>query len=1079
MDRNISIDSLVEEFTRELRSENLPDIEQYVEQHPQHKEQIRKLFPMLELIEANNRNTVDDDSIDMIDEELRNLGPTPPRRSIGDYRIIRELGRGGMGIVYLAEHEALGREVAIKVLPESAQFDQRRVQRFQLEAKASGKLHHANIVPVFDVGRDNEVSFLVMQYIEGVSLDHVLRRMRNESQPDHTLGFDALNTAVENELAITETEPPQSDLDLSIAASVSALAGGGKFYRNVAKIGAQISEALAYAHSEDVLHRDIKPGNLMLGASGHAWITDFGLAKILNDVNLTQTGETVGTLRYVSPEQLNGVSDTRSDVYSLGLTLYEMLTLKPAFNGSDFAEMVQDINEKEPASPRRIDSLIPRDLETIVLTAIDKDPRKRYQTAEALRDDLQRFLEGKTIRAKQTSEVERFVKAVKRRPIVSALAALLLSSLVVGTFTTAWKWREASLALADARQESKSRLGMNQFLIEDLLNNANPNNQSDPDVKLITVLRLASENVGERFKDDPLTESEIRFQMGRVFYSLTEYNEALQHYTESHRIRSELLGEEHPDTLQVLFRVGKATKQLGNHEKAIVIFDRVIILSSINPQPETANLTEAMMMKASSLASLGRNEEAETIAREYVAIAKENHHLDLKNGLERLAKTLYNQGKYLECESVIEERIALSDSSSRTMSARNMLALSQMARGDAEKAKETFAELFEILRNEYGEEHDWTLTTVKSYSDALAKTGQAEKAIELLNEYLPISKRVRGITSRRTVSMKKLLAEIMLESGNTVSGMEILESHRSQMTERLGESHRDTIGETIKLAWEHRKLGDFEKAAFIFEKAYDTASEHYGDNDRLALCALADLGDVHRKMKKYKLSEEYLTTAIDRFRSSFRANHPDLLVSIRSLIKLYLKIERFDEAEPFGLELVAGFKTEHGSDSEDSIDAMHFLKEIYIKQKNYLKAKDVLTELYQFASDRDPLSGDSYDAIFEMDYADAKLDNHQLRIDRILNLSQRVESTAAMDGNYWKARGLLGQAYFAADELKTAEQILLNAHTGLESIKDEVDESFYEKYMGRTAGRLSELYESIENDEKHKEWERIYRAFRD
>ena len=1076
MDHDISIDVLVDEFTRELRAENRPDIEKYVAEYPQLEEQIRHLFPMLEMMESRNKNELTEHSVDMIDEELQNLGPQPARRSIGDYRIIRELGRGGMGIVYLAEQEALGRKVAIKVLPESAQFDQRRMQRFQLEAKAAGKLHHSNIVPVFDVGNDDEVSFLVMQYIEGVSLDHVLRKMRDDSDPNHTLGFDGINTSIENDSHTSESEL-NSDLDHSVAVSVSALSVGGKFYRNVAKIGAEVSEALAYAHSEDVLHRDIKPGNLMLDSSGHAWITDFGLAKILNDVNLTKTGETVGTLRYVSPEQLNGRSDARSDIYSLGLTLYEMLTLKPAFKGSDFAEMVQEIGEKEPVKPRRIDSQIPRDLETIVLTAIEKDPRKRYQTADALRDDLQRYLDGKTIRAKQTSEVERFIKAVKRRPIISSLAALLLASLVLGASLTTWKWKEATNALAEARKESRSRLGMNNFLIEDLLNNANPNNQPDPNVQLITVLRRASENVDERFEDDPLTESEIRFQMGRVFYGLSKYDEALEHYQESHRIRSELLGDDDPETMQVLFRVGKAQKQLDNHEIAIPIFERVIDFHTNNPRPETENLLEAMMMKSGSLSNIHRNAEAEQIARDYVAIAKENTNLDLKNGLERLASTLYNQGKHLECESIIEERIALSDASSRTMSARNILALSLMARGETEKAKQMFQDLFLILEAEFGKEHDWTMTCAKEYANTLFKTGQFEESISILNEYLPISKRVRGLTSRKTISMKKLLAEIMLESGDPDSGIEILELNYSEMANRLGESSRDTIAETIKLAWEHRNLEDYEKAATLFEQAYESASKHYGENDRLALCALADLGDVHRKLKMYQRSEEYLTTAINRFRNSFRANHPDLLLSIRSLVKLYLKLDRFDDAEPLGRELVAGYKADQGNDSDDTIDAMHFLKSIYFEQKNYAKVKEVLAELYQIESDKNPFSEDSYDVLFELDYADGKLDNSQERIARFVDLGKRLE-TKDKNGNYWKARGLLGQAYVSIGDMKTAEQVLLDAHTGLESVRAKVDESFYTKYMGRTAGRLSELYENIGNDSKHDQWEAIYRSFR-
>lgn len=1088
MNTDVSIDDLVDRFTDELRNGDQPAIDDFVREHPQHEEQIRKLFPMLQLMESNRSDSENEISSASMDAEINTLPPLPPRKSIGDYRIVRELGRGGMGVVYLAEQESLGRSVAIKVLPESAQFDQRRVKRFELEAKAAGKLHHKNIVPVFDVGHEDNISFLVMQYIEGVSLDHVLRKMRSDSDADFTMAGEEIETAVNSGEAETDLElktiqdeqlEAAESLSYSVAASAEAISGNGKFYRNVAKIGTQVGGALSYAHGNDVLHRDIKPGNLMVDSSGHAWIADFGLAKILDDINLTKTGETVGTLRYVSPEQLRGDADARSDIYSLGLTLYELLTLRPAFRGSDFAEIVESIGSKEPTRPRRLDPAIPRDLETIVLTAIEKDPQRRYQTASALQDDLQRFLDGRTIRARQASEFEKIVKAIKRRPAISALVLLLFVSLIAGTALTTWKWREATKALAIAQQEAKSREGINEFFIKDLLGQAIPNNQPDPEIKLRTVLHRGAQNVHQRFKDDPKTEADVRFQIGRVLYELTEYDDALKHYREAYKIRKSLFGEIHCETMQVLFRVGKAEKQLGNHEVAIECLDRVIDYYHNDQSPESANLLDAMIIKSSLLCHLGQYAEAEKVAREFIGFARDDADLDLKNGMERLAQSLYFQKKYVACEAVLASRMELSSKSSRMMSARNLLALSQLARGEIDTARETFGELFRIHEKEYGKKHGWTMIAAKNYADSLQKSGQFEQALEILDEYLPISQRVRGVTHRRTISIENLYAKVQSKMGIGDAELKALKSVRERLVDLKGEADRESISATIKLAWKHRKIGDFNKAAELFEAAYLVASERYGKDDRLALCALADLGDANRKQREYKLSEEHLTTTIERFRDTVDPTDPDLLLSIRSLAKLYIAIDRLGAAETLAKELVAGYQTLQGVGSADSIAAVEFLANVYFEQDDWKAARRTLEPLHTAAMKSDAFSEKARRYMFDLDYADGQLKDQRSRIKRILSYCELAESSNRIDGIYWKARGLLGQAYLANDELKTAEKVLLEAHAGLEGMQGEVEFDFFEKYMGRTAGRLTDLYDELNDEVQKKRWKKIYRSFRD
>lgn len=348
------------------------------------------------------------------------------QQTLGDYRIARELGRGGMGIVYEAEQISLGRRVALKVLPLVAALDKRHLQRFKNEALAAASLDHPHIVHVYCVGCEHSMHFYTMQLVDGATLADIIRNLRTHTRqrPDEK-GITTGERVAAISMAVFPTRGmPAHEADFAA----------------VARIGIQAAEALEYAHERGIVHRDIKPSNLMLDEHGNLWVTDFGLAQIEAQTDLTLTGDIIGTLRYMSPEQAlaqRGIVDHRSDIYSLGATLFELLTLRPMLEGDDRQELLQILADDRTRLLRPINPAVPQDLETILLKAVSFRPQDRYGTAQALADDLRCFLEHRPIRARRAPPWERLRKWSRRHLAVvwTALAFLFALSGILGLAT--------------------------------------------------------------------------------------------------------------------------------------------------------------------------------------------------------------------------------------------------------------------------------------------------------------------------------------------------------------------------------------------------------------------------------------------------------------------------------------------------------------------------------------------------------------------------------------------------------------------------------------------------------------------
>ena len=685
------VDIAADEFAERYRKGQYPSVTEYVQRFPDQAEELKDLLPAVAMMEQLKKN--EESRIDSFERQSVISG----LQQLGDFRIIREIGHGGMGVVYEAEQESLGRHVALKVLSPATFDSPKSIRRFRREAETVARLHHTNIVPVFGVGDEKGLHYYVMQLIEGEPLNQVVTGLRNKSEgrdgvsqtvvagsecatgsagAEVSAGSDCRSTGgasgTHSELAasavrLTDSEPDDGACpsDLHIESSVemqldaesdvefadtvmqsreelallsesnladtvdqvkgsrrtedvalesddsaagnrilsgklqpaterlSALLQSGEYWNAVAEIGIQVARALDYAHGHGVWHRDIKPSNLLIDRTGTVWLVDFGLARIAEDNELTQTGDLLGTLRYMSPEQVVGEFDHRSDVYSLGLTLYELLTFRPAHDASIRSRIVEQISEASPRSPRLINPTIPKDLETIVLKATAHGPVDRYQSANELAEDLQRFIRGFPIKARPFSVAEQLWRWGRRNPALAWTTATTAILLVTVAAVSVWGF----VTTRNANQDLTEERGRTQIEAERAEDNLRMALQAFEEIVDGISQRGIPQSVQSDLNSDIESEDgEASQPVASLTPAVTEadaelLNRLLQFYIDF-ASRNESSPEVAAQTAKAQRRVGDIYQRLGRHEEAIAAYEnaqsqyQVLSLAELEPSLE-------------------------------------------------------------------------------------------------------------------------------------------------------------------------------------------------------------------------------------------------------------------------------------------------------------------------------------------------------------------------------------------------------------------------------------------------------------------------------------------------------------
>ncbi len=831
---------LVEEITQALEAGTPVDLDAHLLAFPQYAEELRRLLPAVQALGQLGGSERGSDP----GEGQASTAGQAVGGILGDFRIVREIGRGGMGVVYEAEQLSLGRRVALKVLPLAAMLDPRHSQRFQNEARAAASLEHPHIVPVYGVGCERGIPYYAMKFIDGQSLAALIHAQRQASEPRPSGSGnpppppDGRGPDSTSPVAAFSTQRPPRD--------AAAL-------RQVAEWGIQAAEALEHAHGVSIVHRDIKPANLLIDGQGALWVTDFGLARTAADSGLTLTGDLLGTLRYMSPEQARArrvVVDHRTDVYSLGATLYELLTLRPAFPGSDRQELLRQVAYEEPAPPRRLERAVPAELETIVLKAMEKDPADRYATAKELADDLRRYLLHEPIRARRSSLVHRARKVARRHPGVTVTAAvavvvgLLLgvAGLAVSNHRVSQEQLRTQGALKRAVQEKAIAHAVRNLLLKNLLAQADPRAQEDalrrsggrapkkPNPTIRELLdraadELAPDRIDGQFPDQPLVQAEILKTVGETYDAIGAYDSAVWHLERARDLHTRELGPQHPDTLATVSSLARAYLDADKLKEAAQMFEQV------------------------------RDRRRETLGP---------GHPDTLASMNDLERCYYRLGQHARVLQLREEIVGLRKASlgpdhRDTLKSMMNLANSYATAGRLDEAMQLHQETLALRKVKLGEDHPDTLQSMNNVGNCHAELNQYAEALRVHRDALD-RRRVRlGPDHPDTLRSMNNVAVACTALGQHAEARKLHEETLALRKVKLPRGHRDTVQSMNALAWilancPDQKLRDPGKALELAKAAVKLAPRK-GDYWNT-------LGTAHYRAGDWKGAVEVLTTSM-------------------------------------------------------------------------------------------------------------------------------------------------------------------------------------------------------------------------
>ena len=737
-------------------------------------------------------------------------------RLFGDYEILDEIARGGMGVVYRARQISLKRTVALKKILSGQLARADDLKRFQIEAEAAAQLDHPGIVPVYDFGQVDGQYYFSMAYIEG---DDLAKRIRERPM-----------------------EPEAS-----------------------AAMMIKIAQAVGYANAQGVIHRDLKPSNVLLDQAGEPKVTDFGVAKQqTNDSELTVQGQILGTPSYMPPEQAAGSGeqvDQRSDVYALGAILYALLTCRPPFQAATALETVSQVLEQEPVPISQMNASIPRDLETICLKCLQKDPAKRYVSADALAEDLRRYLSDEPILARPPTRLEQLGRWVRKNKTTAISTAVVAAALIIATVVSinfaietgrqrdeADDQRTIAEAKADVAQETLKFLN-NDLLGEETLREMRRQGKGEYMSKL---LDEAANKLEGKFGEQPEVEAKVRQTLGNSYRILGEQKKAFPHLERALALQRELLGDDHPATLNLIHDLGYLLKQQGKLDEAESL------------------LREAMEGRRRQL---GDEHPVTLLSINHMGLL-----LHYQNRLDE-AEPLYR-------EALDGRRRVLGNDQVGTLTSIHNMGTLRSSQGRWRQAEPLYREALKGQRRLLGDDHEYTMRSINNLGLCLKRLGKTNEAETLYREVLDLKRRVLGDKHWETLVSITNMGTLLMAQDKLEEAELHLREAVAGCRDKLGIEHQHTLTSISHLGKLLYKKEKFDEAETCYREALQGQRRLLGDEHAYTLASLTAVGKLLCEQGKYDKAESFYREALEVRRRTLGDEHPQTLVSQRSLADL-------------------------------------------------------------------------------------------------------------------------------------------------------------------------------------------------
>ncbi|MEM7308213.1 MAG: serine/threonine-protein kinase [Planctomycetota bacterium] len=898
-------------------------------------------------------------------------------RTLGRFKILGELGRGGMGVVYLVLDPRLGRRVALKALGPRLVISDRARTRFEREIRAIAGLNHPRIVPVYEVGEESGVPWYTMELVEGRTLAQVVQSLRDLHVSTHELSTSHLNQVTFFERTDTDTgllhDTDSSALlraDTPREEAPSLPSQWGKTYvETVCRMVHDVADALEHAHTHGVVHRDVKPSNVLIDARGRALLFDFGLARLDSEEALTQTGDFAGTPFYVAPEQISGKGkavDHRADIYALGVTLFELLTLQRPFQGRNTQQVFRQILTKDPPLPRKLNRLVPRDLETICLTALEKEPGRRYQRASDLAADLRRFLEFRPVRARPVGLGTRIARWVKRKP--GAATAVALAGVIAVGVPAAVLGTGVRLATEAERtkREAARAARINDFLLE-MLGAANPA-ELGFDATIREAVDLAVERLDAGF-EDALLEAGVRATIGTTYLAIGEFEAAELHLRRALELRSSALPGLHPDVTRSLDDLGVCLLHKGSRDdddaRGALTESRELLtqaLAALEAQ-EPANPADLAGALA-HLALLAAEEEDFGTARSRIAESQALRRDAFGPESREVAQGLLDEGDMLEREwradkrddgplELAEERyreaLALlgriqGESHPDTSACRNRLAKTLMTQREMPEAEELFLRNSMSYTQRLGARHQLVAQTNANLALARHLLGKNDQAEQGALEALQLQRAILPAGHPHIASTEIVLAQILLDLDLPEDASPLLEDAVRIRRQKYGDRAEATAYAMHRLAKAYYDQVRLEEALEVGEEALSIYAELPRPDREMMGGLQRVLGLAWNGMGRPDLALERLASASEVYVELRGRDNTSTVTYRADLANFYFTQGLWEEAGETYEEVLSSYKRTGIYEERHTVLALSNLSETLAQRGLRNQALDVAEE---------------------------------------------------------------------------------------------------------------------------------------